>query len=215
MPARRGPPAVVAVGPAVPVGVSPPPGVLPAEVAGGGGGGGGGVPSGRDYDYYITEGARLQEIGRSAEARRFFERALDLRAGGAEALTGLGYCALDQRDWAGAISRFREPASHGYGDAMMGMGDAYRGSGRSVEAIAAYREYLARSPNGSQARMARHAIETLGGDAAPTPPANPSGGGGTGGGTEPTPNTPPSELPAPVGTTTPPPSSDTPAVGTE
>jgi len=217
--------AVLPVG-AVPVGALPPE-VLPADVAAGtaaaGGTGGGGVPAGRDYSYYVDRGDRLQqETARAGEARRYFEAALALRPDGREALTGLGYCAMEQGDYAGAIARFRGPASSGYGEAMMGLGKAYRETHRDAEALAIYRDYLERFPNGPDATMARRWLAALGGNTGPaggtepgntgggTPVANPGGGAG-GATTAPRPN----ELPAPNGTTTPPPSSDTPAVGTE
>jgi|GEM_PF-796277 len=231
---------------ALPVGALPvgalPPEALPADVAAGtaaaGGTTSGGVPAGRDYSYYVDRGDRLQqETARAGEARRYFEAALALRPDGREALTGLGYCAMEQGDYAGAIARFRSPASSGYGEAMMGLGKAYRETHRDAEALAIYRDYLERFPNGPDATMARRWLSSLGGSTAPagggtepgTGGGNTGGGGSTGGGTggntggggtggggtgdEPAPR--PNELPAPTGTTTPPPSSDTPAVGTE
>jgi predicted Zn finger-like uncharacterized protein len=228
--------AVGAPVPAVlPTGVLPPDGIPAAVAAGGDPTGGGAVPTGLDYDQYVERGNAALESGRVAQARQLFEAALRGRADGREALTGLGYVAMEQGDTTLAVSRFRGPASGGYGDAMIGMAEAFRAGGRTAEAIAAYRDYLTRFPSGPNAGMARGALDRLGASATPpgptppptgggTEPANPGGGGtdpsnpGGGGATtppDPAPPTPPNELPAPAGATTPPPTSDTPAVGTE
>ncbi len=204
----------------LPTGVAPPV-VVPTDVAAattGGSSGGGGAPSGLDYSEYIQRGDAALESGHVAQARQLFDAALHARPDGREALTGLGYVAMEQGDTTLAISRFRGPAATGYGDAMIGMGEAYRSAGRNPEAIAAYREYLEGFPNGPSARMARSAIDRLGGTVAAPTPGAPSGGTPTptpAPGADPTPPPPASDLPAPSGTTTPPPSSDTPAVGTE
>jgi predicted Zn finger-like uncharacterized protein len=167
------------------------------------GSGGSGPPPGRDYGFYIERGDHLQQSNRSADAQRYFRAALALRPDGREALTGLGFIALSQNDIGGAIGFLRGPAAAGYGEAMIGMGEAYRKANRSAEALAAYREYLTRFPSGAEASIARRWVGTLATEqerpAAEAPAAT----------TEPERR---DTLPAPTETETPPPASDTPAV---
>src|SRR5262249_30709022 len=101
-----------------------------------------------------------------------FERALDARPGGVEALTGIGYCYLDRKQYSQALSNFRAALgiSSRYSEALIGMAEAYRYQGLSKEAVAYYRRYLEQSPNGPKAaRARRHAEEPGGPDEAPKP----------------------------------------------
>src|SRR5690606_30675850 len=82
-----------------------------------GGGGGapsgddsGPIPTGRDYSWYIRQGdARLERNGLQ-RAREYYEAAREVRASGSEALTGLGYVALESGDASGAAAKFRQAA---------------------------------------------------------------------------------------------------------
>jgi tetratricopeptide (TPR) repeat protein len=185
---------------------APPPSAAPAsdDRGGGGGGGGGGPPPGRDYSFYVDRGDELQQSGRGADARRYFQSALGLRPDGREALTGLGFIALAQNDVGTAMGYLRGPAAAGYGEAMIGMGEAYRKSNRGAEALAAYREYLTRFPSGAEASIARRWVSTLAAEhdrpaSAPLPEAS-----------EPAERR--DSLPAPAESDAPPPASDAPAL---
>lgn len=198
--------------------------------AGGGGGGGGAAPGGHDYDWYVARGDELMERERPGEARSYYSAALAQRPDGREAVTGMGYVALDQADYQGAIARFRGPASGGYGEALIGLGQAYRDMNRKDDALAVYEQYVATLPNGPRAGMARHWVTVLREAGAGTATGDhghetpPPGGGEPGhetpppGGGEPGHEAPPTsghELPAPNGATTGGAQSDTPAIGTE
>jgi hypothetical protein len=136
-------------------------------------------------------------------------------------MTGLGYVKLNRGDAAAAVRYFQPAARAGYGDALIGLGDAYRRLGRLREALRAYESYLERRPNGPHAGMAQRQVENLRGQVGdePEPPPGETPPGETAPEPPPsdTPPTPPGELPAPRGTDpeNPPPSSDTPAIGTE
>ncbi len=101
----------------------------------------------------------------------------------------------------------RAPAAVGYGEAMIGMGEAYRKANRGPEALAAYREYLARFPSGAEASIARRWVDTLAAQhdrPAAAPAAEPA---------ERTDDAARRDaLPAPAGAETAPPSSDAPAL---
>ncbi len=135
--------------------------------------GGSTAPVARDYSALVREGEARLERGQTAAARQSFEAALRSRASGAEALTGLGYVLLNEGNAQGAARQFSSAASNGNGDALIGLGDAYRRLGQREQALEAYRRYLQILPSGSHASVARRQIDLLGGG---------SGGGGSGGG---------------------------------
>lgn len=113
------------------------------------------------YDALIRRADSALERGRTAAARKDYEQALELRPGSAEALTGLGFIALDTGSATQAATHFRRAAAAGYADAYIGLGDAYRKLGRDEDALAAYERYLERWPNGSQASIARSQSNAL------------------------------------------------------
>ena len=158
-----------------------------------------GVPAGRDYSWYISRGEDLQERGNISGARAHFERALSLRPGSSEALTGMGYLALSAGDYAGAARRFEPATRSGYASAYIGLGRAYRGMGRLQEALRAYERYLERRSSGGEAAIARRQVEALreqlGRGASEEPPPAP---------------VPAQEPPAPPETPPPPPEVDEP-----
>jgi tetratricopeptide (TPR) repeat protein len=111
----------------------------------------------------LASGDKLAENGDCAGAMRQYERALDARPGGVEALTGLGYCHLDRKEYARAISTFRAALgiSSRFTEALIGIAEAYRFQGMNGEAVTYYRRYLEQAPNGSRAEMARRQVEAL------------------------------------------------------
>ena len=141
--------------------------------------------SGRSYDQLINDGERLQDEGRSSQARERFRAALALRPGGCEALAGMGFVDLEDRELSSAVSYFRRAldASPRYSEAWVGLGEAYTSMGRYEQALDAYNHYLQVSPGGEHAHMARRQIESLqerlhpqggaSGVGAATPPATP------------------------------------------
>src|SRR6185369_9750438 len=128
------------------------------------------------YDGLIEKGNKLAEDGNCEGASKFFERALDARPGGVEALTGLGYCALDRKDYGRALASFRAALgiSPRYGEALIGIAEAYRYQNRNDEALSYYQKYLEANPSGAKAAMARRHVEELSPPPpAPSPPAEP------------------------------------------
>jgi predicted Zn finger-like uncharacterized protein len=180
---------------------------------------GGAPPRGRDYTWYVARGDELLERGDVGRARAMYEAALEVRSGGSEAETGLGYVMLETGSPSSAVRHFQAASRIGYSGAYMGLGDAYRQMGQRDNALAAYRDYLSRYPTGPEAHRARSQITALGGDgAAPDPTPNPTPG------PDPTPDpdpdpappTAPDELPAPRGATEADlPAPDSPAIGSE
>lgn len=134
----------------------------------------GGMPRDRDYSWYIRQGDELRRGGSHAEAKEHYERALELRPGSTEATTGLGYVELMSGRINAAIPLFRNAVRADYGDAYMGLGDAYRRLGRTAEARQVYESYLRSQPGGVHAGRARRLLEEMPGGQPPTMEAAPT-----------------------------------------
>lgn len=137
----------------------------------------------RDYRRLVDEGDRYQTEGRNVQARERFRQALALRANGTEALTGMGYVALDQRELSTAASYFRQALSTNrrYPEALIGLGETYASQGQYQQAVDTYNEYLQYFPSGPHANLARRQIEALQERLRPRQePASPDPGGTSG-----------------------------------
>jgi tetratricopeptide (TPR) repeat protein len=118
----------------------------------------------RSYDQLISAADRLLENGRRQHAEELYEKALAARSGGAEALTGLGYCELDRGRASKAVSLFKQALAHhpSHGPALFGLGEAYREQGLRAMAVQSFKRYLAVSPAGRDADVARRQLRQLG-----------------------------------------------------
>ncbi len=134
-----------------------------------------GPVSARDYEGLVKKGDKLAENGNCADAIHAYERALDARPNGVEALTGLGYCSLDHKEYDRALGNFRAALaiSPRYSEALIGLAESFRFRGMNAEALTYYKRYLEQSPNGGKAAMARRHVEELVPAAAPAAPAEP------------------------------------------
>jgi tetratricopeptide (TPR) repeat protein len=119
--------------------------------------------AGGSYDALVRQGNKLSERGRTMQAIKAFEQALKLKASGPEALTGLGYCYLDQERFAGALSQFTRALrfSPTYGEALIGMAEAYKVQGNQRKALDYYRAYVTAHPSGSKSVMAQRNVNDL------------------------------------------------------
>lgn len=117
------------------------------------------VPAGRDYSFYIAEAESLLANHATHRAKAYFEAALRARAGDARALTGLGFVAMNEHDYANAVARFESASNAGSADAMIGLGEAYRRLRRDEEALRIYQRYL--QQGGPESAIARHWVEVL------------------------------------------------------
>ena len=118
---------------------------------------------GNDYGKLIAQADRLSENGHAKEARKLYDRALALKADGLEGIMGLGYCDLDGEKFSSAVDHFKRALalSPSYGDAMIGLAEAYKLRGDHREALNWYRQYLVAQPTGPKATMARNNIRDL------------------------------------------------------
>jgi tetratricopeptide (TPR) repeat protein len=137
------------------------------------------------YDVLLARGNAMAEAGNCREARVSFRKALDARPNGVEALTGLGYCHLDIREYVLAHARFRAALGIAprYQEALWGMAETYERQGNAERALEAYERYLDAHPSGPRSDIARRQIERLKQRLAPAqPPGAPTGSGSSGGG---------------------------------
>lgn len=124
--------------------------------------------SGGTYDSLLARANRKRQAGNCAEALDLFERAIELNPIGVEALTGMGYCHIDRREFSSAHGKFRAAlgVSSRSQDALWGIAESYAAQGLNAQAVQWYERYLDEHPNGSRAAAARSQIERLG---APAP----------------------------------------------
>ncbi|MDQ3301009.1 MAG: tetratricopeptide repeat protein, partial [Myxococcota bacterium] len=158
--------------------VTPPP---PDVTAGGG-----------SYDQLLARANKLAE-GNCTKALELYAKALEQKPNGVEALTGMGYCHIDAKQFASAFSKFRAAlaVSPRFEPALWGVAEAYQQQGRREQALEAYRAYLEVYPDSAKAKKQ---VDRLGGGA--TPSATPPEGSGTTPTPTPTP-TPPTPTPTP------------------
>ena len=76
---------------------------------------------------------------------------------------GLGYCDLDGEKFSSAVDHFKRALalSPSYGDAIIGLAEAYKLRGDRHEALSWYKQYLSSQPNGPKATMAKNNIRDL------------------------------------------------------
>jgi len=162
----------------------PPPDRPPPDVGLGGG----------DYDSFLKRANAIADTN-CTKAIELYLKALEQKPNGVEALTGLGYCHLDAKNFASAHSRFRTAlaTSSKYEPALAGIAEAYQQQGRKEDAISAWRRYLEAYPG---SKRAVNALERLGVTDAPN---NGSAAPPAGSGSAPPPTPPPTPPPAPEG----------------
>ena len=131
------------------------------------------------YAELVRKGNRLSERGSSMKALKLFKAALKKNPTGHEALSGVGYCHLDQERTGSAIRFFKRALrqSQFHGDAMIGIAEAYKIQGNHRKALNYYKAFLRTNPSGKKASMARRsaaALEAKLGTTSPPPPPPPT-----------------------------------------
>jgi predicted Zn finger-like uncharacterized protein len=118
-------------------------------------------PGGGSYEALVSRAEKLQRSGASGQALKLFEKALAERPNGVEALTGLAYCHLDANRFQAAISAFRRAldTNSRYGEAVIGLAEAYKQSGDKARALEQYKRY--RDLGGGRRREAEVNIQAL------------------------------------------------------
>jgi predicted Zn finger-like uncharacterized protein len=130
-----------------------------------------------DYDSLLAKANKLAETNCS-KATELFGKALEQKPTGVEALTGMGYCYLDAKQFASAFSKFRAAlaVSSRYEPALGGVAETYQRQGNKEQAIQAWHRYLDSYPDSPKAKKQLEILGDTGGDKpAPPTPAPPAG----------------------------------------
>jgi tetratricopeptide (TPR) repeat protein len=149
-----------------PTGKEPSPGrAEPAREPSGGGGGG-------SYDALLGSANKIADTNCS-RAMELYQKALEQKPNGVEALTGMGYCYIDAKQFSSAHSKFRTAlmVSPKYEPALRGIAEGYLQQGLKDRAIEAYKAYLDVYPDNAAAKKQ---LERLGGSTAPAPSPPPA-----------------------------------------
>jgi tetratricopeptide (TPR) repeat protein len=125
---------------------------------------------GDDYDSVLARANKLAETNCS-KAMELYGKALEQRPNGVEALTGMGYCHLDAKQFSSAFSKFRAAlaVSSKFEPALGGVAETYQRQGNKEAAIEAWRKYIDIYPNSAKAKKQ---LEILG--ASDTPKEQPA-----------------------------------------
>jgi predicted Zn finger-like uncharacterized protein len=146
---------------------------------------GGSTSSGRgDYDSLLAHANKIAEQN-CTKAIDFYMKALEQRPNGVEALSGMGYCHLDAKQFSSAFSKFRAAlaVSPKFEPALGGVAETYQRQGNKEAAIEAWRKYLDIYPTSAKAKKQ---LEILGASDQPKEPPKEA------------PKDPPKEQPAPT-----------------
>jgi tetratricopeptide (TPR) repeat protein len=138
-----------------------PPTNPPPQNTGGGGGG-------DNYDSLLAQANKVAESN-CTKAMDLFDKALQQKPQGVEALTGMGYCHLDRKEFSSAFSKFRAAllVSPRYEPALGGIAETYQRQGNKASAIEAWNKYLEVFPGSPKAKKQ---LDILGAGDAPKPP---------------------------------------------
>jgi len=117
----------------------------------------------RSFDEWLALGDRDREHARARASLGAYGRAIALEPSRPEAYLGQGRALLDMGDPRSAVAAFRRAlqANSRYSVAEFWLGEAYRRTGQSSEAAAAYARYLDLAPEGSEAGRAREALKAV------------------------------------------------------
>jgi predicted Zn finger-like uncharacterized protein len=134
----------------------------PPPNTGNNGGGGG------DYDTLVARADKLA-VSNCSSAMTAYGKALEQKPTGVEALTGMGYCYLNGKQFASAFSKFRSAlaVSQRFEPALAGVAETYQQQGNREQAVEAWQKYLEAYPGSAKATKQ---LQILGAGATPTPP---------------------------------------------
>jgi hypothetical protein len=115
------------------------------------------------YETLVARGEAAASAGKSWPAQRFFFYATKNEPKKPEGWVGLGWAYLDVERFPQAVRAFKRATrlAGAPPEALFGLAEAHRFAGEKPEAVAAYEKYLASSPDGADANVARNALKAL------------------------------------------------------
>ncbi len=151
------------------------------------------VASGGDYDALVTKADKYAQQSQCKQAMDVYTKALEQKPTGVEALSGMGYCYLDSKQFSSAFSKFRSAlaVSSRFEPALAGIAETYQQQGNKEMAIEAWQHYLEANPGSAKATKQ---LQILGAGATPTPTPTPKPPEGSAAPTS-SPTTSPTETP--------------------
>ena len=131
--------------------------------------------AGEDYDRLVKRANDMAESNCS-KAAELFNKALDQKPNGVEALVGLGFCSLDSKNYATAFSKFRAALAISPRNerALWGVAETYQQQSRKEQAIESYQRYLEVYPESSAAKRQLERLGVTNDTAPPAPPTAPT-----------------------------------------
>ncbi|MEO8846039.1 MAG: zinc-ribbon domain-containing protein [Kofleriaceae bacterium] len=158
---------------------------------------------GGDYDTLVAKADKLASSS-CTNAMPLYSKALEQKPTGVEALTGMGYCYLDSKQFASAFSKFRSAlaVSSRFEPALAGVAETYQQQGNKDQAIEAWNRYLEANPGSPKATKQLQILGAGASNGSATPP--PTGAGSSE--PPPTPVLAPTPTPTPTPTPAPAPS---------
>jgi predicted Zn finger-like uncharacterized protein len=120
-------------------------------------------PPGKSYDFYMERGDALRDNEKYQAALNSYGRAADLKPDRVEPIVGRGFALFDLGQMLQAEASFEQAlqVNPRYGPAIMGMAEVLKAQGKKAKALEFYQRYLSEHPNGSEANVAKNAIERL------------------------------------------------------
>jgi predicted Zn finger-like uncharacterized protein len=117
----------------------------------------------KDFDWYMSQGDKLRDREKIKAALEAYRAAAELAPNRAEPVAGKGFALLDLGQKPQAEAAFREALrlNPRYAVAVIGLAETYRQMGKNAQAIEQYERYLEILPEGSEAPVAKAAIERL------------------------------------------------------
>ncbi|MGE3459220.1 MAG: tetratricopeptide repeat protein, partial [Kofleriaceae bacterium] len=131
------------------------------------------------YDRLLAKANDAAETN-CTKAMDLYDKALEQKPNGVEALTGMGYCHIDAKQFATAFSKFRAAlaVSPRFEPALWGVAETYLQQGRKEQAIEAFKAYLEAYPDSAKAKKQLDRLEaSLQAPGSPPPAPAPGGSG--------------------------------------
>ncbi len=160
------------------------------------------VASSGDYDSLVGKADKYAQQSQCKQAMDLYTKALEQKPTGVEALSGMGYCYLDSKQFSSAFSKFRSAlaVSSRFEPALAGVAETYQQQGNKEQAIESWQRYLEANPGSAKATKQ---LQILGaGSQAPAPKPPEGSAAPTGDAPAPTP-APPAPAPTPAATPAP------------
>ncbi|MCA2978052.1 MAG: zinc-ribbon domain-containing protein [Myxococcaceae bacterium] len=121
------------------------------------------APAARTYDAYLQRADALREAEKFSQALSFYGKAADLKPDRVEPIVGRGSALFDLGQLLQAEASFEQALrlNGKYGPAILGMAEVLKAQGKTARAATFYQRYLDEHPTGSEANVARNALERL------------------------------------------------------